>query len=403
MMARFTFAPLILSLGLMLLPACSTQRAPGSPIQLIPEASEIRLGQNYYPFTVQQGGGEYQQSPALTQYVKKVGQRLAANSERSTLPYEFIILNNDEINAFALPGGKIAINRGLLTHIHSGAELAGVLGHEIAHASLRHTVNGQERMMLIVLALQVLDNYSHKHYPPALEGVLVNLAQLHYSRVQESQADKFGMIYMSKAGFTPEGTLNVLQLLADQQKNSPKWLVFLQSHPAGQERVLQAQRFSYELPNDLSWEFEEFQTAIEALRAQQPAYDLNAEALAHLSKKEHTKALAAIDKAIQLYPKEGLFYATKGKIYYAKKDFKEAIANLDQAIQRYERHDYYYYRGMAHLELGHKKAGQDDLLKSQALLPSREAQDGLTLISEASADSIWVESEHKENMALDLE
>jgi predicted Zn-dependent protease len=402
MMARFKFAPLLFSIGLLVLPACSTERISHSPIQLIPEASEIRLGQNYYPFAVQQGGGEYQQAPALAKYVKGVGQRLAAYSERPALPYEFVILNNDEVNAFALPGGKIAINRGLLNHVHSGAELAGVLGHEIAHASLRHTVNGQERMMLIVLALQVLDNYSNKHYPPALEGVLVNLVQLHYSRTQETQADKFGMIYMSKAGFTPEGSINVLQMLADQQR-TPKWLVFLQSHPAGQDRVLQAQRFSYELPNDLSWEFEEFQTAIEALRAQQPAYDLNAEALALLAKKEPAKALTAIDKAIQLYPNEGLFYATKGKIYYSQKEYKNAVTHLDKAIQHYERHDYYYYRGMANLELGRRKAGKDDLLKSQALLPSREAQDGLTLISEAAAGPAWVETEHKENMAIDLE
>ncbi len=401
-MARFKFAALVLSTSLLFLPACGTKQTD-SPIHLIPEASEIRLGQNYYPFAIQQGGGEYQQSPALTKYLKKVGQRLAAHSERATLPYEFIILNNDEMNAFALPGGKIAINRGLLAHIHSGAELAGVLGHEIAHAALRHTVNGQERMMLIVLALQVLDNHSSKHYPPALEGVLVNLVQLHYSRAQESQADKFGMIYMSKAGFTPEGSLNVLQMLADQQKSSPKWLVFLQSHPAGQDRVLQAQHFSYELPSNLSWEFEEFQAAIEALRAQQPAYDLNAEAQTLLAKKEYSKALSSIDKAIQLYADEALFYATKGKIYYAKKEYKEAVANLDKAIQRYERHDYYYYRGMAHLELGNRKAGHDDLLKSQALLPTAEAKDGLTLISEASASPAWMESEHKENMAIDLD
>lgn len=401
-MARFRFSTLLLSLGLLLLPACSTKQTD-SPIHLIAEASEIRLGQNYYPFAIQQGGGEYQQAPALTKYVKKVGQRVGAYSERSALPYEFIILNNDEVNAFALPGGKIAINRGLLAHIHSGAELAGVLGHEIAHAALRHTVNGQERTMIIVLALQVLDNYSNKAYPPALEGVLVNLVQLHYSRAQELQADKFGMIYMSKAGFTPEGSLNVLQMLADQQNKSPKWLTFLQSHPAGQDRVLQAQHFSYELPSNLSWEFEEFQAAIEALRAQQPAYDLNAEAQTRLAKKEYDEATAAIDKAIQLYPNEAAFYATKGQIQYAQKHYKDAVANLDKAIQRYERHDYYYYRGMAYLELGNRQAGHADLLKSQALLPTSEAKDGLTLISEASASPAWVESEHKENMAIDLE
>ena len=82
--------------------------------------------------------------PELTKYVNEVGQRLAAVSDRK-LPYEFVVINNSVPNAWALPGGKIAVHRGLLIELNSEAELAAVLGHEIVHAAARHGAKGMER------------------------------------------------------------------------------------------------------------------------------------------------------------------------------------------------------------------------------------------------------------------
>jgi len=86
--------------------------------------------------------------PELTRYVAGVGARLAAQSPVD-LPYEFVVLNNSVPNAWALPGGKIAINRGLLTELESEAELAAVLGHEVVHAAARHTARQISRGMLL--------------------------------------------------------------------------------------------------------------------------------------------------------------------------------------------------------------------------------------------------------------
>ena len=102
-------------------------------------------------------GGDYAMDPALTAYVQRVGNRLAAVSDRK-LPYEFVVLNNTIPNAWALPGGKIAVNRGLLLQLKSEAELAAVLGHEIVHAAARHSAQQMSRGMLAqggLLAAQV--------------------------------------------------------------------------------------------------------------------------------------------------------------------------------------------------------------------------------------------------------
>ena len=106
---------------------------------------EIALGQKQYGPNQQQQGGQYTLDPALTAYVQRVGMKLAKASDAPDLPYEFVIINSSDLNAWALPGGKIAINRGLLAALDSEAQLAAVLAHEIAHVTKRHSARMQKR------------------------------------------------------------------------------------------------------------------------------------------------------------------------------------------------------------------------------------------------------------------
>jgi hypothetical protein len=140
-------------ISLLLLPlvlgACGVNPVTGErELVLVSESSEIRMGEQNYAPMQQAQGGEYDIDPVLTEYVQGIGDRLAAVSDRK-LPYEFVVLNNTVPNAWALPGGKIAINRGLLTELGSEAELAAVLGHEIVHAAARHSAQQMERGMLL--------------------------------------------------------------------------------------------------------------------------------------------------------------------------------------------------------------------------------------------------------------
>ena len=136
-----------------LIGGCGTNPVTGQKeLQLVSEAQEIDIGAENYGPSRQMQGGDYVVDPAVATYVREVGERLAQASDRR-LPYEFAVVNDSVPNAWALPGGKIAVNRGLLTELHSEAELAAVLGHEITHAAARHGARSMERGLLLQGAL----------------------------------------------------------------------------------------------------------------------------------------------------------------------------------------------------------------------------------------------------------
>ena len=142
-----------LSASVLVLAACTINPVTGDrELALISAADEVAIGEQQYAPSQQMQGGDYTLDPQLTAYVAEVGQSLAAVSDRA-LPYEFVVLNSSVPNAWALPGGKIAVNRGLLVELQSEAELAAVLGHEIVHAAARHGALAMQRGMLLQGAL----------------------------------------------------------------------------------------------------------------------------------------------------------------------------------------------------------------------------------------------------------
>ena len=115
------------------------------------------MGEQAYSPTRQAQGGDYTVHESVTLYVQQVNNRLVAVSDRD-LPFEIVVLNSSIPNAWAMPGGKMAINRGLLTQLNSEAELAAVLGHEMVHSAARHSAKSQERNMLLqggIIAAQI--------------------------------------------------------------------------------------------------------------------------------------------------------------------------------------------------------------------------------------------------------
>ena len=133
---RNGFVALAVSL---IIAGCSVNPVTGkSQLSFISPQQEVAIGEKNYAPSRQSQGGDYYLDPALQTYIRGVGKKLAAVSDRPDLPYEFIVLNNRVPNAWALPGGKIAINVGLLVLLEDEAQLAAVLGHEIVHAAARH-------------------------------------------------------------------------------------------------------------------------------------------------------------------------------------------------------------------------------------------------------------------------
>src|SRR3990170_7812540 len=132
---------LLLAGGLLAGPVASCARNPvtgKNEISLVSEGQEIQMGQQAAQEVGQSIG--FVEDPELQAYVAGIGKRMAAKSERPKLPWEFHVVNDAAVNAFALPGGFIYVTRGLLAHMNSEAELATVVGHEIGHVTARHSV-----------------------------------------------------------------------------------------------------------------------------------------------------------------------------------------------------------------------------------------------------------------------
>ena len=137
---------------------CSVNPVTGeSQLVLTSEYEDILQAEKNYAPSRQVQGGDYNVDPDLQKYIRDIGNRLAAKSDNPALPYEFVLVNSSVPNAWAFPGGKIAINRGLLLHLTDEAQLAAVLAHEIVHSAARHSARNQTRGVLIDLGLGVLD------------------------------------------------------------------------------------------------------------------------------------------------------------------------------------------------------------------------------------------------------
>ncbi|MBI4445175.1 MAG: M48 family metalloprotease [Acidobacteria bacterium] len=174
---------------------------------------------------------------AAQNYVNRLGQRLARNSGRN-IPYHFTVLDRDEINAFALPGGHIFLNRGVLDTARSDSEVAGVLAHEISHVTLRHSVEQLQRAQRIGLGLGILDLLVGR----GTGGQIANLAGqmvgggifFKYSRDAERAADRLGVQLMRHSGFNPMGMLTFLERLERSSQRGASG--FFSSHPSLRER-----------------------------------------------------------------------------------------------------------------------------------------------------------------------
>ena len=179
--------------------------------------------------------------PELTKYVSDIGLKLAKLSERPNLPWQFTVVDQAAINAFALPGGFIYVTRGILPFLDNEAELAGVLGHEIGHVTARHSVRQYSRTIGGVAALGALGVFIPAARPfGQISEQALGLLFLKYGRADELQADQLGARYEATGGWDPAGvpgmlaTLGRLDEAAGDRKGVPNWL---STHPDPLTRV----------------------------------------------------------------------------------------------------------------------------------------------------------------------
>ena len=381
---------LLLATSAVLCTACIKNPVTGNrELAFISESQERQIGMEAYHTATQAQGGTLTIAPKLSEYVNAVGQKLAAQSDRPNLSYEFVIVNDAVPNAWALPGGKIAINRGLLCELTSEAELAAVLGHEIVHAAARHGAKGIERGMLLqggIIALGVACR--NNQYNDILVGsaaVGAGLVMSKYSRHQELESDHYGMIYMAKAGYNPEAAVRLQEIFLRLSKGKSNRLEGLfASHPPSEERIaankLSAQKLAS--PSATFEGKEEYMAAINPLLAQKKAYEAYEEGVKAFNKKSYHTAEKQANKALQQFDNEALFWGLQGQALLAQKQFKNALVAFDEAIHRNNDYfEFYLKRAECKKMLGDDAGAKDDAKKSIKLLPTGEAHELLGIIA----------------------
>jgi metalloendopeptidase OMA1, mitochondrial len=238
-----------------LLTACAT--TPISDRQaliLIPEWQEIQFGEQAYKKALKDQKDS--ENTHLNQVLKRVGRQIAAVSAMPKLDWEFRLIESEDKNAFALPGGKVAVYTGMLAICKNEAGLATVLSHEIAHVIARHGAQRMSQQLLLTGAmmgasLSLRNNTQRNIIMSALGlGVLYGVT-LPFSRGDEGEADQIGLVYMARAGYDPEEAIRFWKRFSKEKgdKNPPEWA---STHPADETRVrglksyLSRAKYSYE-------------------------------------------------------------------------------------------------------------------------------------------------------------
>ncbi|HWK48545.1 MAG TPA: M48 family metalloprotease [Steroidobacter sp.] len=378
---------LCLPLLALLLSACGVNPVTGKKeLQFVSEAQEIKIGQQHYAPTKQSEGGEFDVLPDLSAYINEVGKKLAAVSDRQ-LPYEFVVLNNPVPNAWALPGGKIAVNVGLLSELKNEAELAAVLGHEIVHAAARHGAKAQERGTLMQVGLAAAQigaaisdvDATVANLAVQGAGLGAQMIQQKYGRDQELESDEYGMKYMKLAGYDLQGAITLQETFVRlSQQNGAKSQSFIEglfaSHPPSEERVEKNKATAARLGTGGDLGKERYEARLQPYKKIEPAYKKFEQAMVASRKKEYTQAESLVQEAIKIEPREGRFHEFLGEMKLAQKKPEEALPHYQKAIDLNA--DYfgsYLGAGVAQYQTGNKARAEEWLTKSAELLPTAPA------------------------------
>ncbi|WP_020166467.1 MULTISPECIES: M48 family metalloprotease [Methylotenera] len=358
--------------------ACGTNPVTKkTEFQFVSEDKEIAIGKENYSPARQSQGGDYIIDPELTAYVQDIGKRLGAVSDRPELPYEFVVLNDSVPNAWAMPGGKIAFNRGLLYELNSEAELAAVMGHEIVHAAARHGAKGMERGMLLQGAMIAVGiGAQNSNYGNLIVGASQLGAQLttsKYGRDAESESDYYGMLYMKKAGYDPSAAVTLqetfVRLSADKKSDFITGL--FASHPPSQERVNANKATLAKIGAGGNLGKEVYAQKVAKVKATEAAYKAYDEGVKALAKKDTVTATKLAKQAIAGEPREARFQELLGDIALTDKKSQEAIGYYEKAIKMQP--DYFkphIQTGIALFNLGKKTEAEPYLKRANELLPT---------------------------------
>ncbi len=274
-------------------------------LEILPEEKEIELGKLYLPAVIDEYEGFYPEKE-VQEYIQTLGKKLAKASTRK-VPFQFVLVNSEKVNAFALPGGPIVITRGIFLTLEEEDELAGVLAHEIGHIEKRHHAKFMEKQLALTLLLQIGSLF----LPENLSGELLfqlgrisaSLLTLKFSRDQEKEADAEAFRILIQTKYSPEGMLKVFQRFKEMEKSRPfEWL---STHPLPETRIQEWQRNleKYRPTGEFIKGASKFLEIKNHLLSTKLSFEEVQKGKMALKEKNYSLAESHFLKALELYPK----------------------------------------------------------------------------------------------------
>ena len=348
-------------------------------LMLVSEAYEIQVDKESSPhqFSADYGAA---QDAALNRYLSDVGDRLAAVSHRTEMPYSFRAVNATYVNAYAFPGGSIAATRGILLGLNNEAELAALMGHEIGHVNARHTAQRMTKQVLVgvavVVGTAVVANKNAKYAPLAagLGAVGAGALLARYSRKDERQADQLGMEYMVRGGYTPQGMVGLMELLRSMSDHKPSVIdMMFATHPMSDERYDTAKNrmaTRYADKMGLPDYRDRYMDATAGLRRIKPAIEAMQNAEGAMMQEKYDVAEEQMKVALGIAPGDYAGLTMMSKLMLVRERYDDAAGYANQAVDVYpEEAQAHHVAGIAELSRKRFEAAFQDFDDYEKRLP----------------------------------
>jgi predicted Zn-dependent protease len=365
--------------GLPFLAGCALDPVTGkSQLMMMSREQEIGIDKQQSPFQFSSDYGVTQDS-ALNQYIGQVGKGLLPAVHRS-MPYNFNCVNAVYINAYAFPGGSIAVTRGILLNLDNEAQLAALMGHELGHVNARHSAEQASKSQLsslLVGGLSVLAGTQGSglgQLTQQLGALSQGLFLSRYSRANEREADSLGQEYMVKAGYSSRGFVGLMEMLNSLNKEKPSSSQMLfATHPMSSERLqaaVQRDNTLYKKSRSNPVNRERYMDKTAALRQKKGAILKMQEGEKYLAKEAYGDAQTALKSAIQQAKSDYTAHVLMAKCLLIQKKSSQALSYANDAKQLYPGEPQgYYLAGLSNSAQKRHSQAFEDFKRCDELLP----------------------------------
>ena len=355
---KFLYAGTLTATGV--IAGCAVNPVTGkNQLMLLSQSDEIQIDRTNSPHQFSADYGPSQDT-VLNRYLDETGRNLAILTHRRDMPYSFRAVNATYVNAYAFPGGSIAATRGILLGMESEAELAGLIGHELGHVNARHTASAMSKNLMTqalvagVVGYVAYENEKYAGLAAGLGMLGTGLLLARYSRDNERQADSLGIEYMVNAGYSPQGFIDLMDLLRSLSDHKPNAIeLMFATHPMSQERyrtAVETVRTSYPVRDKKRLFRERYMDHTAGLRRMKPAIELMQKGESAIAKENFRDAESQLSAALNLAPRDYAGLMMMAKCELAQTKFSKAREYCDRAREVYpEEAQSYHVLGLTEL------------------------------------------------------